>query len=189
MPGDRVGGWVYPSHPPTPPYIRVRIRRFMVHAGAAVLYPVPTPALIDQNVALALHGSCARLRYSTGVPDRSPPISIPVPPRVRTFSVGARVCEAVSTAATTGTAAYGTISRPFPETPRPHAPAAPVFRTPRSSARRIFERPKTASSSAGSAFVRATPISRCSARPVPRPGSARLPTPATGASASAVITP
>jgi hypothetical protein len=44
LPGAQSGrGRGYPRRPPTPPYVRFRIRRFMRHAGGAARYRAATP--------------------------------------------------------------------------------------------------------------------------------------------------
>ena len=118
--GRRLG---YPSRPPTPPYVRSRMRRFIAHAGAAVPCPVPTPSPVDQSGTSAWPGSCATPRHSTRGHARSTPISRPARRRARAAAGGAGACAAVSTAATGCTATCGEPSHGWPAGPSSSGPA------------------------------------------------------------------
>ena len=110
------------------------MRRFMVHAGAAVPYPVPTPARVYQNGISGWPDSYARPQRSTKARDHYLPISIPTPLRAQTVAVGARVCASDPRCS----------ARPVfqPGSARPPEPAASVSAsaviTPRAKTHRLL---------------------------------------------------
>ena len=64
----------YPRRPPTPPYVRFRIRRFIKDTGSAAGNPATRPTPNDQRRPSGTPRSCARPRRSTKPPDRFRPI-------------------------------------------------------------------------------------------------------------------
>ena len=66
----------------------------MVHAGAGVPCPIPTPSSVDQSGLSAWPGSCATPRHSTRGHARSTPISKPARTRARAAAGGAGACAA-----------------------------------------------------------------------------------------------
>ena len=67
----------YPCRPPTPPYMRFRIRRFNDDTGDAIPYPVSTPAPNGQRRVLETQGSYGLRHCSTTHRDHWLPNAMP----------------------------------------------------------------------------------------------------------------
>jgi len=72
----------HPRRPPTPPYVRFRIRRFMIESGSAGEYPPATPAPCGRRRLSGTRGSCGWLRRSTRHRARWLPSATRAPPSI-----------------------------------------------------------------------------------------------------------
>jgi hypothetical protein len=75
-------GRSYLRRPPTPPYMRFRIRRFMKRAGGAAPYRAATPAPDDRTRTLGKQRSCATRPHSTTDHAGCTRNAMPAPPSV-----------------------------------------------------------------------------------------------------------
>src|ERR1041384_6876564 len=102
------------SRPPTPPYVRFRIRRFIKYSGAFAVDLAATAVRSDQSRTLGRPRSCARLRHSTRDLAHSwltSPLYL-CPVRASSYPLRARIC--VSIAARLRTLVSGVSSYPAP---------------------------------------------------------------------------
>ena len=86
----------HPCRPPTPPYVRFRIRRFIKDTGSAADNPAMRPTPNDQRRPSETPHSCARPRHSTRVHDRYRPMHKHVTPPDHAASDTEPGCAAAS---------------------------------------------------------------------------------------------
>ena len=106
----------HPRRPPTPPYVRVRIRRFMIESGSAGGYPPATPAPCGRRTTSGTRGSCGWPRRSTRHRARWSPSATRAPRSILASAAFWPEQKGACIGATVGPAACAAPSHPGPAT-------------------------------------------------------------------------